>query len=124
MVSLCHGLIPNNSSHIVIACINMMRMIGIDSQMIAKHKTWILLYKDFVLSLSHPLRTNNEFKLRMLIYHGFTVFLMLFLMFSVSKSLFVLIFMYVSLYLQEICLKNECGGFRERNTEKYHLRSL
>ena len=46
----CHDLTPHNSSIIVIACINMMRLIGIDSQMIAKDKTWILLYKDFVLS--------------------------------------------------------------------------
>ena len=52
MVSLCHGLIPHNSSLIVIACINMMRLNGIDSQMIAKEKTWILMYKDFVLSHS------------------------------------------------------------------------
>ena len=50
MVSLCHGLVPHNSSLIVITCINMMRLIGIDNQMIAKDKTWILLYKDFVLS--------------------------------------------------------------------------
>ena len=28
----------------------MMRLIGIDSQMIAKAKTWILLYNDFVVS--------------------------------------------------------------------------
>ena len=28
----------------------MMRLIGIDIQMIAKSKTWILLYKDFVVS--------------------------------------------------------------------------
>ena len=38
-MSLCHGLIPQNSSLIVITCINMMRLIGIDSQMIAKDKT-------------------------------------------------------------------------------------
>ena len=50
MESLCHGLIPHNSSLIVIACINMMRLIGIDIQMIAKDKTCILLYKDCVLS--------------------------------------------------------------------------
>ena len=50
MVSLCHVLIPDNSSLIVIACTYMMRLIGIDSKMIAKDKTWILLYKDFVLS--------------------------------------------------------------------------
>ena len=50
VVSLCHGLIPHNSSLIVIACINMMRLIGIDSQMIAKDRTWILLYKDFVFN--------------------------------------------------------------------------
>ena len=56
----------------------MMRLIGIDSQMIAKDKTWILLYKDFVVSHSARLRTNNEFKLRVLIYRGFMVFLMLF----------------------------------------------
>ena len=52
MVSLCHGLISRNSSLIVITCINMMREIGIDSQMIAKAKIWILLYKDFVVSHS------------------------------------------------------------------------
>ena len=28
----------------------MMRLIGIDSQMIAKDKAWILLYKDYLLS--------------------------------------------------------------------------
>ena len=39
MVSLCHGLNPHNSSLIMITCINMMRLIGIDSQMIAKDKT-------------------------------------------------------------------------------------
>ena len=55
MVSLCHGLIPHNLSLIVISRINMMRLIGIDSQMIAKDKTWILLYKDFVLSRSASL---------------------------------------------------------------------
>ena len=54
-----------------------MRLIDIDSQMIAKDKTWILLYKDFVLSHSVS-RTNNEFKLRVLIYRGFTVLLILF----------------------------------------------
>ena len=70
MVSLCHGLTPQNSRLMVIACINMMRLIGIDSQMIAKDKTWILLYNDFVLSHS---ASNNEFKLRVLIYRGFTV---------------------------------------------------
>ena len=44
----------------------MMRLIGIDIQMIAKVKIWIVLYKDFVVSYSAVLRTNNEFKLRML----------------------------------------------------------
>ena len=52
MVSLSHVLIPHNSSLIVIVCIDLMRFIGVDSQMIAKDKTWILLYKDFVLSHS------------------------------------------------------------------------
>ena len=75
MVSLFHDLIPHNSSLIVITCIKMMRLIGIDSQMIAKYKTWILLYNDFVLSHS---ASNNEFKLRVLIHSGFTVFWMLF----------------------------------------------
>ena len=60
MVSLCHALIPHNSSLIVIACINMMRLIGIDSQMIAKDKTWILLYKDFVLSHSASLEDKQR----------------------------------------------------------------
>ena len=50
MVSLRHVLIPQNSSLIVIACIDLMRLIRIYSQMIAKDKTWILLYEDFVLS--------------------------------------------------------------------------
>ena len=52
MVNVCHGLIPHNSSLIVIACIYMMILIGIDSQMIAKDKTWIPLYKDCVVSHS------------------------------------------------------------------------
>ena len=38
----------------------MMRLIGIDSQMIAKDKTWILLYKDFVLSHSASLKDKQE----------------------------------------------------------------
>ena len=46
VVSLCHGLILHNTILIVITCINMMRLIGIDSQMIANDKTWILLFKD------------------------------------------------------------------------------
>ena len=49
------SLIPHNSSLIVITCINMMILIGIDSQMIAKAKTWILLYNDFVVSHSASL---------------------------------------------------------------------
>ena len=56
----CHGLIPHNSSLIVITCINMMRLIGIDSQMIAKAKTWILLYKDFVVSYSASLEDKQR----------------------------------------------------------------
>ena len=60
MVSLCHGLIPHNSSLIVIACIDMMRLIGIYSQMIAKDKTWMLLYEDFVLSHSVSLEDKER----------------------------------------------------------------
>ena len=60
MVSLCHVLIPQNSSLIVIACIDLMRLIGIDSQMIAKDKTWILLYKDFLLSHSASLEEKQR----------------------------------------------------------------
>ena len=52
MVSLCHDPIPHNSSLLVIACIDLMRLMWIDSQMIAKDETWILLYKHFVLSHS------------------------------------------------------------------------
>ena len=59
MVNVCHGLIPHNSSLIVIECIDLMRLIGIDSQMIAKDKTWILLYKDFVLSHSASLEDKQ-----------------------------------------------------------------
>ena len=47
--------VPHNSSLIVIACIDLMRLIGIDSQMIAKDETWILLFNDFVLSHSASL---------------------------------------------------------------------
>ena len=93
MVSLYHGLIPHNSSLIVIACINMMRLIEIDKQKIAKDKTWILLYKNYVLSHSASL----EDKQRILVesvdiswFHG--IIITFFLKFSVSKSLFVLIF--------------------------------
>ena len=52
--------IPHNSSLIVIACIDMMRLIGIDSQMIAKDKTWILLYKDCVVSHSASLEDKQR----------------------------------------------------------------
>ena len=60
MVSLCHVLIPYNSSLIVIECIDIMRLIEIDSQMIAKDKTWILMYKDFVLSHSVSLKDKER----------------------------------------------------------------
>ena len=60
MVSLCHGLVPHNSSLIVITYINMMRLIRIDSQMIAKAKIWILLYKDFVVSHSVSLEDKQR----------------------------------------------------------------
>ena len=58
--SLCHVLIPHNSSPIVIACIDLMRLIEIDSQMIAKDETWILLYKDVVLSHSASLEDKQR----------------------------------------------------------------
>ena len=60
MVSLCHVLIPQDSSLIVIASIRVMRLIGIDSQMIAKDKTWILLYKDFVVRHSASLEDKQR----------------------------------------------------------------
>ena len=60
MVSRCHDFIPHNSSLIMIVCIDLMRLIGIDSQMIAKDKTWILLYKDFVLSQSASLEDEQR----------------------------------------------------------------
>ena len=59
VVSLFHALIPHNSSLIVITCIIMMRLMGIDIRMIAKDKTWILLYKDFVLSHSVSLEDKQ-----------------------------------------------------------------
>ena len=40
--------------------IDLMRLIGIDSQMIAKDKTWILLYKDYVLSHSASLEDKQR----------------------------------------------------------------
>ena len=43
---------PHNSSLIVIACMNIMRVIRFDNQMIVKAKRRILLYKDFVVSPS------------------------------------------------------------------------
>ena len=38
----------------------MMRLIGTDIQMIAKDKTWILLYKDFVVSYSASLEDKQR----------------------------------------------------------------
>ena len=38
----------------------MMRLIGIDSKMIAKDKTWLLLYKDFLLSHSASLEEKQR----------------------------------------------------------------
>ena len=55
-----------------------MGFIGIDRQMIVKAKIWILLYKNFVVSHSALIEDKYEFKLRVLIYCGFTVYLMLF----------------------------------------------
>ena len=52
-------MVPYYSSLIVITCINVMRMIGIDGQMIAKDKIWILLYKDFVVSHSASLEEKH-----------------------------------------------------------------
>ena len=59
MVSLCYVLIPHKSSLLVIACIDMMRLIGINSQMIAKDETWILLYNNVVLSHSASLEDKQ-----------------------------------------------------------------
>ena len=59
MVSLCHVLIPHYSS-LVIACIDLMTFIGIDRKMISKDETWILLYKDFVLSHSASLENKQR----------------------------------------------------------------
>ena len=94
MVSLCHGLIPHNSSLIVITCINMMILIGMDSQMIVKPKTWILLYKDFVVSHNVSLEDKQRIYVEGVDipwFHG------TFNAFSLSlvcvQSLFVLIFM-------------------------------
>ena len=44
----------------MIACLDLMRLIGIDSQMIAKDKTWILLYKDCVVSHSASLEDKQR----------------------------------------------------------------
>ena len=60
MASLCHVLIPHNSRLIVIECIDLIRLIRIDSQMIAKDKTWILLYKDFVVSHNASLEDKQR----------------------------------------------------------------
>ena len=60
VVNLCHGLIPHNPSLIVITCINMMRLIGINIQMIIKAKILIILYKDFVLSHSASLEDKQR----------------------------------------------------------------
>ena len=51
---------PTKFKPIVITCIDLMRLIGIDSQMIAKDETWILLYKDFVLSHSASLEDKQR----------------------------------------------------------------
>ena len=51
---------PTKFKLIVIACIDLMRLIGIDSQMIAKDETWILLYKDVLLSNSVSLEEKQR----------------------------------------------------------------
>ena len=58
MVSLCHGMIrmsETNSGNIY----KHNEIIGIDSQMIAKAKIRILLYKDFVVSHSVSLEDKQ-----------------------------------------------------------------
>ena len=67
---LCHVRIPQNSSLIVIACIDLMRLIGIDSQMIAKDNTRILLYKDCVVSHSVSLEDKQRIYVDILWFHG------------------------------------------------------
>ena len=57
---MCHVLIPHSSSLIVIEGIDLMRLIGIDIEMIAKDKTWILLYKDCVVSYSASLEDKQR----------------------------------------------------------------
>ena len=52
--------IPHNSSLIVIACIDLMRLIRIDNLIIVKDKTWILLYKDYVVSHSASLKDKQQ----------------------------------------------------------------
>ena len=60
MVSPCHVLTQQNSSLIVIACIDLMRLIGIDREMIAKDNTRILLYKDYVVSNNASLEEKQR----------------------------------------------------------------
>ena len=52
-------MVLHHSSLIVITCINVTRMIGIDGKMIAKDKMWILLYKDFVVIHSASLEEKQ-----------------------------------------------------------------
>ena len=111
MVSLCHVLIPQNSSLIVIACIDLMRLIWIDSQMIAKDKTWILLYNDSVVSHRASLEDKQQ---RVLIYHGFTVLLILFpYVLCVQKPFCANIYISFSFVLQEICPKLNAESLSE-----------
>ena len=58
MVSLCHVLIPQNSSLIVIACIDLMILIENDSQMIAKNKSKVT--QEFVEKKGKRVTYTNE----------------------------------------------------------------
>ena len=78
VVSLCHGLVPHNLSPIVITCINMMRLIGMIAKWLRNIKHGYYCTKILYWVIVCRLRTNNKFKLRVLIYRGFTVHSMFF----------------------------------------------
>ena len=96
-----------------------MRLIGIDSQMIAKAKIWILLYKDFVVSHSASLEDKQRNKVEDVdipwfhsIFNVFSLSLV-----CVQKPFCIDFYVSFSLFAGNLS-KDECGKFCARNAEE------
>ena len=90
----------------------MMRLIGVDSQMIEKDKTWILLYKDFVVSHSASLEDKQRIEVKGVDIPWFTSILNAFSLslVCVKKPFCIDFYVIFSLFAGNLP-KDECGSY-------------